>query len=107
MKLLRIGEKGQEKPGIIDSNGKIRDISSHIKDLNPSNLNFETISKIQNADLSNLPELPSNVRVGSCITDPGKFVAIGLNYSDHAAETGAAAPTEPVSYTHLTLPTKA
>ena len=102
MKLLRIGEKGQEKPGIIDSNGKIRDISSHIKDLNPSNLNFETISKIQNADLSNLPELPSNVRVGSCITDPGKFVAIGLNYSDHAAETGAAAPTEPIMFMKAT-----
>ena len=102
MKLLRIGEKGQEKPGAIDSNGKIRDISSHIKDLNPRNLNFETISKIQNADLSNLPELPSNVRVGSCITDPGKFVAIGLNYSDHAAETGAAAPTEPIMFMKAT-----
>ncbi len=102
MKLLRIGEKGQEKPGAIDSNGKIRDISSHIKDLNPSNLNFETISKIQNADLSNLPELPSNVRVGSCITDPGKFVAIGLNYSDHAAETGAAVPTEPIMFMKAT-----
>ena len=102
MKLLRIGEKGQEKPGAIDSNGKIRDISSHINDLNPRNLNFETISKIQNADLSNLPELPSNVRVGSCITDPGKFVAIGLNYSDHAAETGAAAPTEPIMFMKAT-----
>jgi len=102
MKLLRIGEKGQEKPGAIDSNGKIRDISSHIKDLNPRNLNFETISKIQNADLSNLPELPSNVRVGSCITDPGKFVAIGLNYSDHAAETGAAVPTEPIMFMKAT-----
>ena len=102
MKLLRVGEKGREKPAALDNNGKIRDISSHIKDLNPSALNFETISKIQNADLSNLPELPSNVRVGSCITDPGKFVAIGLNYSDHAAETGAAAPTEPIMFMKAT-----
>ena len=67
MKLLRVGEKGKEKPAILDVDGKIRDISSHINDLNPENLNFETISKIQNADLSNLPELPSNVRVLSLI----------------------------------------
>ena len=71
MKLLRVGEKGKEKPAILDTDGKIRDISSHINDLNPENLNFETMSKIQSADTSSLPELSSN----------------------------------PVSYTHLTLPT--
>jgi len=98
MKLLRIGVKGKEKPAAIDRNGKIRDISSHIDDLNPSNLNFDTISKIQSVDLSNLPELSSSERIGSCITNPGKFVAIGLNYSDHAAETGAAVPTEPIMF---------
>ena len=98
MKLLRIGEKGKEKPAAIDSNGKIRDISSHINDLNPSNLNFNTISKIQSTDLSNLAEISSNERIGSCIVNPGKFVAIGLNYSDHAAETGAAVPTEPIMF---------
>ena len=98
MKLLRIGEKGKEKPGALDNNGKIRDISSHINDLNPSNLNFNTISKIQSTDLSNLPEISSNERIGSCIVNPGKFVAIGLNYSDHAAETGAAVPTEPIMF---------
>ena len=76
MKLLRIGEKGKEKPAALDNNGKIRDISSHINDLNPSNLNFNTISKIQSTDLSNLPELSFSERVGSCITSPGKFVAI-------------------------------
>jgi len=102
MKLLRVGEKGKEKPAIIDADGKIRDISSHIKDFNPENLNFETISKIQNTDISNLPELSSNLRVGSCITSPGKFVAIGLNYSDHAAEVGAEIPKEPIMFMKAT-----
>ena len=102
MKLLRVGEKGREKPAALDNNGKIRDISSHIKDLNPSTLNFETISKIQNMDLSSLPEISSSGRIGACITDPGKFVAIGLNYSDHAAETGATVPTEPIMFMKAT-----
>ena len=102
MKLLRVGSKGKEKPAILDVDGKIRDISSHIKDLNPENLNFETFSKIQSADLSKLPELSSNERVGSCITSPGKFVAIGLNYSDHAAEVGAEIPKEPIMFMKAT-----
>jgi len=102
MKLLRVGSKGNEKPGILDKEGKIRDISSHINDLNPENLNFNTFSKIQKLDLSNLPELASNERIGSCIAKPGKFVAIGLNYSDHAAETGAAVPSEPIMFMKAT-----
>ena len=102
MKLLRAGNKGNEKPGILDIDGKIRDISSHVNDLNPENLNFETISKIQKIDYSKLPELPSNERVGSCITSPGKFVAIGLNYSDHAAEVGAEIPKEPIMFMKAT-----
>jgi len=102
MKLLRVGNKGNEKPGILDIDGKIRDISSHINDLNPENLNFETISKIQSIDISNLPELSSDERVGSCITAPGKFVAIGLNYSDHAAEVGAEIPKEPIMFMKAT-----
>ncbi len=102
MKLLRVGEKGKEKPAILDADGKIRDISSHINDLNPENLNFETISKIQSADTSSLPELSSNQRVGSCIISPGKFVAIGLNYSDHAAEVGADIPKEPIMFMKAT-----
>ena len=102
MKLLRVCEKGKEKPAILDADGKIRDISSHINDLNPENLNFETMSKIQSADTSNLPELSSNQRVGSCITSPGKFVAIGLNYSDHAAEVGADIPKEPIMFMKAT-----
>ena len=102
MKLLRVGQKGKEKPGILDKDGKIRDISAHVKDLNPENLNFENISKLQSADLSSLPELSSSDRIGSCITKPGKFVAIGLNYSDHAAETGADAPSEPIVFMKAT-----
>ena len=102
MKLLRVGEKGKEKPAILDADCKIRDISSHIDDLNPDNLNFETISKIQSADTSSLPEISSNERVGSCITSPGKFVAIGLNYSDHAAEVGADIPQEPIMFMKAT-----
>ena len=102
MKLLRLGEKGKEKPAIIDSNGKIRDISSHVSDLNPHNLNFETISKIQSVDTSRLPEISSDQRIGSCITSPGKFVAIGLNYSDHAAEVGADIPKEPIMFMKAT-----
>ena len=102
MKLLRVGQNGKEKPAILDVDGKIRDISSHIKDLNPENLNFETFSKIQNFELSKLPELSSNERVGSCITNPGKFVAIGLNYSDHAVEVGAEIPKEPIMFMKAT-----
>jgi len=102
MKLLRVGQKGSEKPAVLDKDGKIRDISSHVKDLNPDHLNFETISKLQNADLSSLPELSSSDRIGSCITKPGKFVAIGLNYSDHAAETGADVPSEPIVFMKAT-----
>ena len=102
MKLLRVGKKGYEKPGILNKDGRIKDISSHVKDLNPDNLNFETISKLQSSDLSSLPELSSNDRIGSCITKPGKFVAIGLNYSDHAAETGAEVPSEPITFMKAT-----
>ena len=102
MKLLRVGNKGTEKPAVLDKKGKIRDISSHIKDLNPDYLNFENILKLKNTDLEKLPELPNSNRVGSCIVKPGKFVAIGLNYSDHAAETGAKVPSEPIVFMKAT-----
>jgi 2-keto-4-pentenoate hydratase/2-oxohepta-3-ene-1,7-dioic acid hydratase in catechol pathway len=102
MKLLRVGAKGKEKPAVLDKNGKIRDISSHIKDLNPDSLNFETINKLNDINFENLPELSSSERIGSCITKPGKFVAIGLNYSDHAAETGAKPPSEPIVFMKAT-----
>ena len=102
MKLLRVGAKGKEIPAVLDTNGKIRDISSLIKDLNPEHLNFNTFSKLQSANLSSLPELSSSERIGSCISKPGKFVAIGLNFSDHAAESGLPVPTEPIMFMKAT-----
>jgi len=102
MKLLRIGKKGKEKPAALDNDGKIRDLSDQIEDLNPDTLNFETLSKLQKLDLKNLNEISSNERIGSCLTNPGKFVAIGLNYSDHAAETGQPVPTEPIVFMKAT-----
>ena len=102
MKLLRVGDKRNERPAILDKNGKIRDLSSKIKDLSPDNLNFETISKLKNIDLEKLPELSKTDRIGPCVEKPGKFVAIGLNYSDHAAETGAKVPSEPIVFMKAT-----
>ena len=102
MKLLRVGAKGKEKPAALDKNGKIRDISSLVEDLNPYCLNFKTINKLNAVNIENLPELSSSERIGSCITKPGKFVAIGLNYSDHAAETGAKPPSEPIVFMKAT-----
>ncbi len=80
MKLLRVGQKGKEKPAILDQDKKIRDLSSLIKDLNPDHLNFKIISELKKIDLKSLPELSTSERIGPCITKPGKFVAIGLNF---------------------------
>ena len=102
MKLLRVGGKGKEKPAILDKNNKIRDLSSHIKDFNSDNLKFETISKLEKIDLETLPEINNSERIGACVNKPGKFVAIGLNYSDHAKETGAKTPTEPIVFMKAT-----
>ena len=102
MKLLRFGDKGKEKPAVLDKNNNIRDISSHIKDLNPNYLNFETFSKLNNLDLTKLPEITNSVRIGACVNKPGKFVAIGLNYSDHAKETGSKTPSEPIVFMKAT-----
>ena len=102
MKLLRVGNKGKEKPAVLDTNSKIRDLSSVIKDLTPDNLTHSTIEKLKSLDLGNLPELSNSERIGSCISKPGKFVAIGLNYSDHAEETGAKVPSEPIVFMKAT-----
>ena len=102
MKLLRIGSLNKEKPVVLDKDGIYRDLSSHIEDLNPNSLNFETFSKIQGLDHSSLPEISNSERIGSCISRPGKFIAIGLNFSDHAAETGAKPPTEPIMFMKAT-----
>ena len=102
MKLLRIGSLGKEKPVVLDKDGRYKDLSSYIEDLDPNSLNFETFSKIQGLDYSSLPEISNSERVGSCISRPGKFIAIGLNFSDHAAETGAKPPTEPIMFMKAT-----
>jgi 2-keto-4-pentenoate hydratase/2-oxohepta-3-ene-1,7-dioic acid hydratase in catechol pathway len=98
MKLLRVGSFRKEKPAVLDRNGKIRDISQHVSDFNPDTLNFETLDKLKKINLETLPEVPSSTRIGSCISKPGKFIAIGLNYSDHAAETNAEIPKEPIVF---------
>ena len=102
MKLLRAGEKGKEKPAILDINNVTRDLSSIIKDFDPENLKIDTISKLKNLNLETLPEIKSSERIGACINKPGKFVAIGLNYSDHAKETGLKTPTEPIVFMKAT-----
>ena len=102
MKLLRCGNKNNEKPAALDKNGKIRDLSSKISDFNPATLNFETLTKLQKIDLETLPEISNSTRIGPCINKPGKFIGIGLNYSDHAAETGAKIPSEPIVFMKAT-----
>ena len=102
MKFLRCGSSGNEKPAVLDKNKKIRDISSYIQDFDPQNINFNILEKLKKINLESLPEISSNERIGSCISKPGKFVAIGLNYSDHAAETGAKIPTEPIVFMKAT-----
>ena len=98
MKLLRVGEKNNEIPAVLDKENKIRSLSNHINDLNPSTLNFNTINKIKDLDFESLSEIDSNIRIGPCISNPGNFFAIGLNYKEHAEETGAKAPEFPVVF---------
>ena len=102
MKFLRLGSKGKEIPTIVDKQNNFRDLSSIIEDFKPETLNFNTIQKIQSLELSKLPIISKDQRIGSCIKKPGKFVAIGLNYSDHAKETGAKVPTEPIVFMKAT-----
>ncbi|MDC1032866.1 fumarylacetoacetate hydrolase family protein [Candidatus Pelagibacter sp.] len=98
MKFIRLGNFGQEILAVIDSNGKYRDISSHLKDLNPETINFANLEKLKKIDLENLEELDQGSRIGSCISKPGNFFAIGLNYTEHAKETGAKPPKNPVLF---------
>ena len=98
MKLLRVGEFKNEIPAILDENGKIRNISSYLNDLNPQSLNFDTLNKIKKIDFETLPEIDPSIRIGSCISNPGNFFAIGLNYKAHAEETGAKPPDFPVVF---------
>jgi len=98
MKFLRVGEPNKEIAAVLDKENKIRSLSNHINDLNPSTLNFNTINKIKDLDFESLSEIDSNIRIGPCISNPGNFFAIGLNYKEHAEETGAKAPEFPVVF---------
>ena len=102
MKLLRYGEIGKEKPGILDQEGKIRDLSNHISDINGDNISDGGLNKISSIDVSSLPIIPKNTRLGACVGNIGKFLCIGLNYSDHAAETGMPVPSEPILFSKAT-----
>ena len=102
MKLLRYGSPGQEKPGILSSNGEIRDLSGIIPDLAGQSLLPEALEKLRNTDISRLPKIAGQPRIGPCVGSVGKFVCIGLNYSDHAKEAGMAVPAEPVVFMKAT-----
>ena len=102
MKLLRFGNIGEEKPGAIDSNGIIRDISSIINDLNGQSIDDLTMERLRKINLKSLPAVSNNTRIGPCIGSVGKFLSIGLNYSDHAAETGLPIPEHPILFLKAT-----
>jgi 2,4-diketo-3-deoxy-L-fuconate hydrolase len=98
MKLVRYGENGKEKPGLVDKSGQLRDLSDHIKDLDGAAYSPESLKKLAAINPATLPAVSGKPRLGSPVTGISKFVAIGLNYSDHAKETGADIPTEPIFF---------
>ncbi|MCJ8323359.1 MAG: fumarylacetoacetate hydrolase family protein [Rhizobiales bacterium] len=102
MKLLRFGEAGQERPGILDADGNIRDLSDHINDVAGDNLSDAVIAKVAAIDPTTLPIADKNVRLGPCVGQVGKFICIGLNYADHAAEAGMKLPKEPIIFAKAT-----
>ena len=102
MKLLRYGLPGSEKPGALDKDGTIRDLSGWVTDISGNTLLPESIAKLNALDLTTLPIVEAATRVGACVGSVGKFICIGLNYSDHAAESGMAVPTEPVIFMKAT-----
>ena len=102
MKFLRVGEKGKEIIAALDGEKKIKDLSSHIKDLNPDTINFENLDRLKKINLNTLPEINQSVRIGSCINKPGDFLAIGLNYKAHADGTNSKLPTEPILFNKST-----
>ena len=98
MKLLRYGELGSEKPGMLDADGNIRDLSAHVSDIDGSMLDDASLDTLRALDPSSLPLVSGDPRIGTCVTGFTKFMCIGLNYSDHAAETGAAIPEHPILF---------
>lgn len=98
MKLIRFGAAGQEKPGLVDAQGRIRDLSALIKDISFREISMDTIETLKTLDPNKLPLAPEGVRIGPCVGDVGNFIAIGLNYALHATETDAEIPTEPILF---------
>ncbi|MED5406356.1 MAG: fumarylacetoacetate hydrolase family protein [Pseudomonadota bacterium] len=102
MKLLRYGPVGEEKPGVLDQDGTIRDLSSVIDDVNGGTLSPESIEQLSGIEPGSLPAVTAEPRLGTCVGNIGKFVCIGLNYSDHAKESGMPIPTEPIVFMKAT-----
>jgi 2-keto-4-pentenoate hydratase/2-oxohepta-3-ene-1,7-dioic acid hydratase in catechol pathway len=98
MKLVRFGAAGMEKPGLIDANGVVRDLSGIVADIGGEALTPAGLDRLRALDPTSLPEAPAGVRLGACVARPGHFIAVGLNYADHAEEAGMAIPTEPVLF---------
>ncbi|MBB4301379.1 2-keto-4-pentenoate hydratase/2-oxohepta-3-ene-1,7-dioic acid hydratase in catechol pathway [Rhodobium orientis] len=98
MRLIRYGEPGQEKPGILDTEGRVRDLSATLDDLGAASLGRDALERLKGVDVAGLPLVAEGTRLGPCVANVGNFVAVGLNYSDHAAETGAAIPAEPILF---------
>src|ERR1700739_1105210 len=102
MKLLRFGNPGAEKPATLDSNGNIRDLSSVVPDIGGSVLQPQSLAQLKRLNISTLPTVDGSPRIAPCIASVGKFVCMGRNYSDHAAESGMAVPSEPVVFMKAT-----
>ncbi|HEX7043055.1 MAG TPA: fumarylacetoacetate hydrolase family protein [Burkholderiales bacterium] len=102
MKLLRYGAPGREKPGLLADDGSIRDLSAHVADIAGPVLRNEGLAKLRGIDPRTLPQVPPGTRIGPCVGGVGKFVCIGLNYADHAAEAGMQAPSEPIVFLKAT-----
>jgi 2-keto-4-pentenoate hydratase/2-oxohepta-3-ene-1,7-dioic acid hydratase in catechol pathway len=102
MKVLRFGPRGQEQPGLLDSSGQIRSLTGRLDDLAGSALSHHALAKLRQLDEASLPLVEQPVRIGPCVGRVGKIMCIGLNYADHAAETGAKLPTEPVLFMKAT-----
>jgi 2,4-didehydro-3-deoxy-L-rhamnonate hydrolase len=102
MKLLRFGEPGQEQPGILDEHGNIRSLAGIINDIDGGSLGSELLQQLREIDTTTLPQIDADTRLGPCVGKVGKFMCIGLNYADHAAEADMAIPTEPEVFTKAT-----
>ena len=102
MKLCRIGKKGKEKPALIDEQNNYRDLSEIIEDFNPSTLNFKILEKLKKLNINKLPKIDITERIGACVSNPSKFLGIGLNYKDHAIEQNLPIPKEPIIFSKFT-----